>query len=93
MTVWSDRTKPCPSVFSPISRTSSPLRRMITVLTAPMISADGASASRCSRIATLWGIEQLKPSQPIPIAPRTASPRRSGGTSQLMYRMSSPAWA
>ena len=34
--------------------------------------------------ATLCGIEQLKPAQPIARAPRTASPRLSGGTSQLM---------
>ena len=34
---------------------------MTTQLTAPMISADWASSSRCSITATLCGIEQLKP--------------------------------
>ena len=33
--------------------------------------------------ATLCGIEQLKPAQPMARAPRTASPSASGATSQL----------
>jgi hypothetical protein len=40
--------------------------------------------------ATLCGSEQLKPIQPIAVAPRTASARSSVVTSQLMYRASMP---
>ena len=57
---------------------------MTTVLTAPMMAADGASSSSSSSTATLWGIEQLKPIHPIAWAPRTAPARLSAGTSQLM---------
>mgnify|MGYP003350343465 CR=1 FL=1 len=51
---------------------------------ARMIAADGATPWRYSRMATLWGMEQLKPIHPIATAPRTASPRFPAGTSQLM---------
>ena len=61
-TVRSDVRKPCPSVFSPINRSS----RRTTQFTAPMIAADGASSSRCSMTATLCGIEQLNPAHPSP---------------------------
>ena len=78
-TVRSDMRKPWPSVFSP---TQQPSRRT-TQLTAPMMRADSASSSRWSMTVTLCGMEQLKPAQPIAAAPRTASPRASGATSQL----------
>ena len=71
--------KPWPSVFSPTNW--SPCRT--AQLTAPMIDADAASSSRCAITATLWGSEQLNPAQPIARAPRTASPRSAGATSQL----------
>ncbi len=87
-TVFSASRKPCPSVFSPIQRPS----RATTQLTAPITSADAPSPSRCSITATLCGIEQLKPTQPIALAPRTASPSASGATSQFRYRAASPWW-
>jgi hypothetical protein len=71
--------KPWPSVFSPIQAPS----RRTAVLTAPISAADSPRPSRCSITATLWGIEQLKPIQPIARAPRTASASASGATSQL----------
>jgi hypothetical protein len=58
--------------------------------TAPMSRADSASSSSNSITATLCGSEQLKPIQPIAVAPRTASARFSAATSQLMYRASMP---
>ena len=78
-TVRSASRNPWPSVFSPIQRPS----RSTTQLTAPITSADSPSPSRCSITATLCGIEQLKPAQPIARAPRTASPSASGATSQF----------
>ena len=78
-TVCSAARKPWPSVFSPIQRAVAPTAE----LTAPITSADSPSPSRCSITATLCGIEQLKPTQPIARAPRTASPSASGATSQF----------
>ena len=87
-TVRSDVRNPWPSVFSPIQ----PPSRRTAQLTAPMIDADSASPSRCSITATLCGIEQLKPTQPIAAAPRTASPSAAGVTSQFMYRAAISWW-
>ena len=76
----SDLRKPLPSVFSPISLPS----RLTAQLTAPMMAALSPSPSRCWITATLWGIDRLKPRQPMARAPLTASASFSGGTSQLM---------
>ena len=74
-----ERTKPLPSVFSPISLPS----RTATVFTAPMMRAASLSSSRYSSTATLWGMVRLMPFMSMARMPFIASSSFSTGTRQV----------
>jgi len=68
---------PGASVLYPLMRPSV----MVTVLTAPMISASGSSSSTRFNIACLCGMVKFRPSNPRATVPRTAVSKFSGVTS------------